>query len=62
MYVMNKCYISPAQRIYSLNEESPLAESIAVINDEKVDNADNIGFVKGKSSENYDVWNEDWSK
>lgn len=61
MNVMNKCYISPAQRVYSLNEESPLAAAISV-RDEKVDNADNIGFVKEKSTENYDVWNEDWSK
>lgn len=61
MNVMNKCYISPAQRVYSLNEESPLADSITV-SDNKVDNAENIGFVKGKASENYDVWNEDWSK
>ena len=61
MNVMNKCYISPAQRVYSLNEESPLAAFITV-SDNKVEDASNIGFVKGKSPENYDVWNEDWSK
>ena len=62
MNVMNKRYISPAQRVYSLNEESPLLVTSIEVSNEKVDDESSIGFVKEKSTENYDVWNEDWSK
>ena len=39
-----------------------LADSMKVDRDNKVSDSNDIGFVKGQSSGNYNVWNDDWAE
>ncbi|MBP5770398.1 MAG: hypothetical protein J6W75_03445 [Bacteroidaceae bacterium] len=62
---MKKKYLNPSLETIVITE----AEMIAGANtmkiggsDQKVSASTDIGFVKDKGSNDYDVWKDDWSK
>ena len=60
---MNKIYVSPAIRTTLIcGTGHLLADSMKVDRDNKVSDSNDIGFVKGQSSGNYNVWNDDWAE
>ena len=61
---MNKQYVSPVLSVSIISTERLLAASMKVESDsdKKVDNQEDIGFAKENSSNDYDVWDDDWSK
>ncbi len=61
---MNKQYVSPVLYISIISTERLLAASMKVESDpdKKVDNQEDIGFAKENGFNDYDVWEDDWSK
>lgn len=61
---MNKQYVSPVLYISIISTERLLATSMKVESDpdKKVEDQEDIGFAKENSSNDYDVWDDDWSK
>ena len=61
---MNKQYVSPVLYISIISTERLLAASMKVESDpdKKVDNQEDIGFTKENGFNDYDVWDDDWSK
>jgi len=61
---MNKQYVSPVLYISIISTERLLAASMKVESDpdKKVDNQEDIGFAKENGFNDYDVWDDDWSK
>lgn len=61
---MNKQYVSPVLYISIISTERLLAASMKVESDpdKKVDNQEDIGFAKANGFNDYDVWEDDWSK
>lgn len=60
---MKKNYIQPMTNVVSVHSEMPLAGSgtMEVNGTDKVSDRSSIGFVKGESSSNHSVWDDDWS-
>ena len=61
---MNKQYVSPVLSVSIISTERLLAASMKVESDpdKKIDNQEDIGFAKENGSNDYDVWDDDWSK
>jgi len=61
---MNKQYVSPVLSVSIISTERLLAASMKVESDpdKKVEDQEDIGFAKENSSNDYDVWDDDWSK
>jgi len=61
---MNKQYVSPVLSVSIISTERLLAASMKVESDpdKKVDNQEDIGFAKENDFNDYDVWEDDWSK
>ena len=61
---MNKQYVSPVLSVSIISTERLLATSMTVESDpdKKVEDQEDIGFAKENSSNDYDVWDDDWSK
>jgi hypothetical protein len=61
---MNKQYVSPVLSVSIISTERLLAASMKVESDpdKKVDNQEDIGFAKENGFNDYDVWEDDWSK
>jgi len=61
---MNKQYVSPVLSVSIISTERLLATSMKVESDpdKKVEDQEDIGFAKENSSNDYDVWDDDWSK
>jgi hypothetical protein len=61
---MKKIYVSPRAHCTHVEVENIVATStlnMKITSSEQVENNDEIG-VKANRTENYDVWNDDWSK
>ena len=60
---MKKKYLIPSLETIVISEAEMIAQSMKVGGDQKVGNSADIGFVKENSgSQDYNVWNDDWSK
>ena len=63
---MKKTYQSPRVCVYDIVGQTYLMDNSIKVGStpqEKVSNSSDIGFVKGNSRpNNYDVWDDDWSK
>lgn len=61
---MNKQYVSPVLSVSIISTERLLAASMKVESDpdKKVEDQEDIGFAKENGFNDYDVWEDDWSK
>ena len=62
---MKKKYLIPSLETIVISEAEMIAQSMKLggtAPEEKVSNSADIGFVKENDSNNYNVWDEDWSK
>lgn len=61
---MKKKYLIPSLERIIISETEMIAGGTSMKiggSDEKVDNPENIGFVKDNGSHDYNVWDDDWS-
>ena len=61
---MKKTYIIPEILVAEINCETLIATSPLSVDGNQTSSAEQGGFVKGNtaSRNDYDVWNDDWSK
>ena len=59
---MEKKYIQPQTCVVKLSQTHIIAESSVGINRSSNDADDSEALVKGNSTSNYNVWDDNWSK